>query len=31
MVGSETPPHELWINTARKAYLAGLATVVVGP
>ena len=31
MVGSRTAPDDLWINTARKAYLAGLATEVVGP
>lgn len=31
MVGSDTPPDDIWINTARKAYLAGLATEVFGP
>jgi len=30
MVGSDTPPDDIWINTARQAYLAGLATEVVG-
>jgi ATP-dependent protease ClpP protease subunit len=31
LVGSDTPPDDIWINSARKAYLAGLATEVVGP
>ena len=30
MVGGDTPPDDIWINTARQAYLAGLATEVVG-
>lgn len=30
MVGTDTPPDGIWINTARQAYLAGLATQVVG-
>jgi hypothetical protein len=31
MVGSDTAPDDIWINTARQAYLAGLATDVIGP
>lgn len=31
MVGADTSPDDMWINTARQAYLAGLATAVVGP
>jgi hypothetical protein len=30
MVGNDTPADDIWINTARQAYLAGLATEVVG-
>lgn len=30
MVGADTPADGIWINTARQAYLAGLATEVVG-
>jgi len=29
MIGTETPADGIWINTARQAYLAGLATAVV--
>lgn len=29
MIGIETPADGMWINTARQAYLAGLATAVV--
>lgn len=29
MVGTETPADGIWINTARQAYLAGLATQVI--
>lgn len=31
MYGTDTPASEIWINTARQAYLAGLATHVVDP
>lgn len=31
MIGNDTAPDDLWINTARQAYLAGLATEVIGP
>ena len=31
MVSTETPADDIWINTARQAYLAGLATEVIGP
>jgi len=30
MVGTDTPSDDIWINTARQAYVAGLATDVVG-
>jgi hypothetical protein len=29
MVGNRTPGDEMWINTARQAYIAGLATAVI--
>jgi hypothetical protein len=28
-VGNRTPGHDMWINTARQAYIAGLATAVI--
>jgi hypothetical protein len=31
MYGTETPAEDIWISTARQAYLAGLATEVVDP
>jgi ATP-dependent protease ClpP protease subunit len=31
MYGSDTPAQDIWNNTARQAYLAGLATHVVDP
>lgn len=31
MVGTETPADDIWINTARQAYIAGLATEIVDP
>jgi len=31
MVSTETPADDIWINTARQAYLAGLATEVIDP
>lgn len=30
MVGGDTPPDDIWINTARQALVAGLATEIIG-